>query len=290
MELFPQVLSESHWTVFQRTGGDISSAVGIRNKVNGEKLFLKFNFDSTSRPNLFSGEFESLLAMRKTDCGIVVPKPIAFCDNGILMEYIEMSSSKNLNEFDLGLGLAKMHLHNRMCQNPVEKFGFHVDTCCGAISFSNNWTEDWSKFYFNQRLGALVRKIQNCQLNEMFSKLEADMEQFFHGITIVPSLVHGDMWSGNYRFGGKLICQCNGGTKSRIKKRYIQDRRGGCGRKIASVSGRTIVVTYFLSRLVLPICGRAKIFDGNDLNIRTLVVAKFSTAIIPCLILIMFQY
>lgn len=198
LDLFPEFLSDAQWTVFQRTGGDISSALGIRNESNGKKLFLKFNFDSGTRPNLFSGEFESLLAMRETECGITVPKPIAFCDNGILMEYIEMSSSKSLNEFDLGRQLAKMHLHNRLRQNPVDKFGFHVDTCCGALSFSNDWTEDWPNFYFKQRLGALVRKIQNCELNQLFTKLEGEMEKIFDGIAIVPSLVHGDMWSGNY--------------------------------------------------------------------------------------------
>ena len=53
--------------------------------------------------------------MRQTDSGLVIPDPISFNRQGILMEYIEFGRS---SERQFGICLAKMHLHNRNSSNP----------------------------------------------------------------------------------------------------------------------------------------------------------------------------
>ena len=53
--------------------------------------------------------------MRQAESGLVIPNPIMFNTQGILMEYIEFGRS---SEREFGIGLAKMHLHNRNSTNP----------------------------------------------------------------------------------------------------------------------------------------------------------------------------
>lgn len=73
--LFPTHLSmPCH--IFTRTSGDISSAVGVRDAKDNE-YFIKYNFGQ-STDNLFRGEFEGLLAMHETGCGLKIPRPIAY--------------------------------------------------------------------------------------------------------------------------------------------------------------------------------------------------------------------
>ena len=53
--------------------------------------------------------------MRQTESGLVIPNPISFNKQGILMEYIEFGRS---SEHQFGICLAKMHLHNRNSSKP----------------------------------------------------------------------------------------------------------------------------------------------------------------------------
>ena len=58
--------------------------------------------------------FQGLQLMRQTESGLVIPNPISFNKQGILMEYIEFGKS---SERQFGVCLAKMHLHNRNSPN-----------------------------------------------------------------------------------------------------------------------------------------------------------------------------
>jgi len=119
------------------------------------------------------------------------------CQSGILMTYLNISNRK-MCEYDLGVGVAKMHIHNRQKSNSIEHFGFHVDTCCGSIAYTNTWNDNWPDFYFQQRLTPLVDRINNAELSTHFCELVKQKNHFYDKIKIYPSLVHGDLWSGNY--------------------------------------------------------------------------------------------
>ena len=56
--------------------------------------------------------------MIQTGSGLVIPNPISFNKQGILMEYIEFGRS---SERQFGICLAKMHSHNRNSSNPGKK-------------------------------------------------------------------------------------------------------------------------------------------------------------------------
>ena len=90
---------------------------------------MKYNLQQTNEI-LFRGEYEGkkesnkvlsgkrylpgLQLMRQTESGLVIPNPISFNKQGILMEYIEFGKS---SEYQFGVCLAKMHLHNRNSTN-----------------------------------------------------------------------------------------------------------------------------------------------------------------------------
>lgn len=109
-------------------------------------------------------------------------------------------------------------------------FGFEVETCCGAISYSNQWNPNWPDFYFERRLRRLVNMLKSEELKKLFETLILKKSEFFEGLEITPAigrsrlksslykirlgntgffyktlhifldfwLVHGDMWSGNF--------------------------------------------------------------------------------------------
>ena len=65
--------------------------------------------------------------MRETESGLVIPNPISFNKQGILMEYIEFGKS---SERQFGVCLAKMHLHNRNSTNQGNIFARTKLTSC----------------------------------------------------------------------------------------------------------------------------------------------------------------
>lgn len=97
---------------------------------------------------MFNGEFEGLKAICSTQT-VPAPSPMVtgVTEKGyhfIAMEYLKLSSLSAECSAELGNQLADMHLFNLQGEQPaVNKFGFHVETCCGFIPQNNTWTEDW---------------------------------------------------------------------------------------------------------------------------------------------------
>lgn len=109
---------------------------------------------------MFDGEFDSLKAIAATNT-IAVPQPLVVLDNPhggavIAMEYLDMKGLRKYSK-ELGHQLAKLHLHNSevaRANKPgfvgkeesayVDKFGFHVTTCCGYLPLDNEWCDNWT--------------------------------------------------------------------------------------------------------------------------------------------------
>ncbi|KAB7502565.1 Fructosamine-3-kinase [Armadillidium nasatum] len=154
---------------------------------------------------MFDGEFESLKAIQATNT-IRVPKPLLVVDNpkggaALVMEYLEFRSIGRKANL-LGDQIARLHMHNIEQKEKdksseqyvgapentdppryVSKFGFHSVTCCGYIPQSNDWCDDWP---YGDR-----------EAVSLWSTLSAKLPDFFKGMNIEPSLLHGDLWSGN---------------------------------------------------------------------------------------------
>ena len=134
---------------------------------------------------------------------IQVPHPIAVTDNPegpgtiLVMEYLDMKYLSN--QAALGEALAKLHLHNRSREGKegyVDKFGFEIKTCCGFIPQDNSWQGDWVTYY-KAKLEEQVNLTKDKELLGIWPRFQEKIGDYFEGLSIKPSLLHGDLWSGN---------------------------------------------------------------------------------------------
>eukprot|EP00252_Welwitschia_mirabilis_P020871 TRINITY_DN520_c0_g1_i2.p1 TRINITY_DN520_c0_g1~~TRINITY_DN520_c0_g1_i2.p1 ORF type:complete len:264 (-),score=50.11 TRINITY_DN520_c0_g1_i2:391-1182(-) len=177
-------------------GGCINAASRFDTDVGS--FFVKRNSDIG--PEMFEGEALGLNAMHATNT-IRVPKPFkvgSLSPRGsyIIMEYIDIGSSSS-DQRKLGRKLAEMH----KAGNSDMGFGFMVDNTIGSTPQINTWTSDWVSFYSEHRLGYQLKLAQRQYGdNEIFEKGQRLLQKLpllFKEIDIKPSLLHGDLWSGN---------------------------------------------------------------------------------------------
>lgn len=134
---------------------------------------------------------------------LVIPK-VMWCKEAdefpglLLMEYIPPST--NTSGFDERLGRGIAHLHRKTAAT----YGFHHSNYCGTTIQDNTWTDSWPEFFAQRRIWALVQQIRNSRgmtVEELktYEKLVDRIPKLLSHPT-VPSLIHGDLWSGNYMY------------------------------------------------------------------------------------------
>ena len=178
-------------------GGCIHHASKI--ETSAGPFFLKWN--SAGVPDIFIREAEGLEEMnRAASSEIIVPKVFAAkmideTPGFLVLEYLEPGRQLNDDE-KLGRGLAAIHKFS------AENFGFYSDNYCGATQQNNLWKPDWIKFFAENRLNWMLKLIKETGF------LSSPEQQLFERLIeklpgIIPehsvsSLIHGDLWSGNY--------------------------------------------------------------------------------------------
>ena len=177
-------------------GGSINAAYRLEG-IDDTRYFLKLN-DARHRA-MFVAEAQGLAAIAATNT-IRVPYAIAHGDaNGqcyLVLEYLELSSRGDAKL--LGEQLAALH----RCIGVG--FGFSQDNFIGTTPQPNSWKSNWIDFWREHRLGFQLRlAAQNGyggQLQRLGEKLMDVLPAFFKDYTPQPSLLHGDLWSGNHAF------------------------------------------------------------------------------------------
>jgi len=177
------------------SGGCINSAFKLEGK--GGSYFVKHN--SADLLNMFIAEAAGLEAMAETNT-IRVPKPIChgIADNQsyLVMEYIRFGGGHSIEQ--LGEQLAEMH----RCTS--DQFGFHINNTIGSTHQDNTLHDDWVSFWQQRRLGFQLElaKKNGCghRLSSSGEKLLELIPQFFTDYQPQPSLLHGDLWGGNYSY------------------------------------------------------------------------------------------
>ena len=177
------------------SGGDISSTFFLQ--AGTKKLFLKINSKKDAL-DMFLSEEKALNTIAKTNT-IAVPKVLTcntYTKNSfILMEYINAKSPKTIELELFGLQLAQLH------QITSNEFGFDSDNFIGSLHQSNKKHGNWNDFYIEERL---VPQLQLAKSKRLLSDSEIPEKNFMKEIchnffnTVKPSLLHGDLWSGNY--------------------------------------------------------------------------------------------
>ncbi|CCQ56243.1 MULTISPECIES: fructosamine kinase family protein [Crocosphaera] len=158
------------------------------------KYFVKINH--ASKVEMFAAEALGLKEMAQTQT-IRVPKPICWGmterSSYIVLEWLEFGSSHNSAWEEMGIKLAKMH--NYQGEN---KFGWSENNTIGSTPQVNNWTDTWSDFFANHRIGFQL-KLANRKGGNFgnYNQIVDKVRQILASIEPKPSLVHGDLWSGN---------------------------------------------------------------------------------------------
>ena len=170
-------------------GGCINEAYQLRSQ--GGTVFVKLN--QATAWDMFEAEAEGLreLAATKT---IRVPEPICHGVSDdrafLVLEYIEMGGRGS--EIERGRQLAQLHRHTG------GRFGWKRKNTIGSTPQVNMLQDDWVTFLRKHRLGyQLDLAMHNGLRIRGGGELLDRLKSFFNGYTPIPSLLHGDLWSGN---------------------------------------------------------------------------------------------
>lgn len=177
------------------SGGSINNAVLVNTTAGS--YFIKWN-NSSSFPEMFKKEAKGLLLLKNTNI-IKVPNIIFYSEvdnfSFLVLEYID--SSIKINDFwnDFGVSLARLH------KNTNTQFGLDHDNYMGSIYQSNKFHDNWNNFFINERINPLLEKCRNSGI--INKSILNKFDNFFNKLDEIfpnekPSLLHGDLWSGNY--------------------------------------------------------------------------------------------
>ncbi|VAW49949.1 Ribulosamine/erythrulosamine 3-kinase potentially involved in protein deglycation [hydrothermal vent metagenome] len=120
----------------------------------------------------------------------------------LLMEFITLN--KQGDDIQRGRDLAFMHHHIHHTPDTLKPFGWFEDNFIGRTRQSNIWSSDWISFYGQQRLQPQFEMSQlNGAPKSLYQSGQALIERlplWFQDYQPKPSLLHGDLWSGNSAF------------------------------------------------------------------------------------------
>ena len=150
--------------------------------------FLKVN--DARLADAFAAEADGLSALRAAGCA--APTPFETGTDGgeayLLMEWIDLRSRGDF----AALGRMLAHLH----RSTGGQFGWTRDNYIGATPQRNGRTDDWKTFWIEQRMAPQLelarRNGHRIDTGSVCDLLDGHAPQ--------PSLVHGDLWSGNVGF------------------------------------------------------------------------------------------
>jgi fructosamine-3-kinase len=114
----------------------------------------------------------------------------------IIMEHLDFSSGSD--QAALGQQLARMHLADAKDPDAASgKFGFPVDNTIGGTPQANGWMDNWVDFYRERRLRPMLKYANDSEMSRLGDVLMRNLDSLFQGIEVKPSVLHGDLWSGN---------------------------------------------------------------------------------------------
>lgn len=178
-------------------GGCINETYRIEG--NGQRFFVKLNIADDL--DMFAAEAAGLQEIYGSHT-LRVPVPVCWGRNRfkawLVLEYLAMGGISVGDAAALGSGLAAMH------RLSSEKFGWERENTIGATPQINEFSSDWVSFWRKFRLGYQLKLAQvnghTGKLQTQGEQLMAQLESFFPGPKPAASLLHGDLWSGNYGF------------------------------------------------------------------------------------------
>ncbi|APZ44242.1 fructosamine kinase family protein [Acidihalobacter ferrooxydans] len=205
MDLFAQIAAElstalDRPVVIDRTqtlgGGSINHA--FRLDTSAGHVFVKTNH--ADRADMFAAEAAGLDELAAATA-LRVPRVLARGSTDtqawLALDYLELGGPPAPARF--GEALAQLHRHT------ADTFGWTCDNTIGSTAQRNTPHTDWVGFWQSCRLGPQIEfakldgaprgLIGDCE------RLHDDLPAFFIDYCPRPSLLHGDLWSGNWGYG-----------------------------------------------------------------------------------------
>ena len=176
-------------------GGSINETYRIE---AGAKLFFCKINSATKFPQLFSKEQNGLVLIGRQ--GIVKTPAVIDCfeqdgSQVLLLEWIQEGERTESFWKKFGEQLAAIH------QQSGTTFGWDEDNYMGSVPQSNRQHQTWTMFFIEERIQPMVKRCYEKGLLTKFHLQQSEsvgkqLENIFE--EEVPSLLHGDLWSGNF--------------------------------------------------------------------------------------------
>ena len=181
-------------TVHACAGGCINQAYRLIG--DSKAYFVKLN--DLSQLELFNTEALALREIESTQT-IRVPRPI--CRGAheqqsyLVLEALNFSSASADSWARMGEHLAALHRHTQ------SEFGWQRDNFIGSSPQSNTPSRCWADFFTQERIGVQLKLAEQrgmpvAEGKALLAKVHSVLEQHH----CQPSLLHGDLWSGNAAF------------------------------------------------------------------------------------------
>lgn len=176
-------------------GGSINEAV--RYRTSRGPVFVKRG--PAAALAMFEAEAAGLTALDEAKA-VRVPQVLAVGEADgaafLALEWIEFGAATRTSEAMLGEQLALQH------RATAAAFGWDRDNTIGSTPQCNTWCKDWIEFFRERRLGFQLdlasRNGASARVIERGRLLCDSLVAFFPSYRPAPSLLHGDLWGGNW--------------------------------------------------------------------------------------------
>lgn len=175
------------------SGGDINDAYRI--DTSTQRYFLLVQPQTPA--SFFDHEIEGLTLLGEV---ALVPTVInSGAINGDAYLLLEWLTTGRGDQHELGHLVASVH------QVHQSQFGFDHDVLNTKLPKINTWQTNWGQFYVEQRLEVLAQRAAQNGLwssvrQQQLNRLEKKILAYYQNHETKPSLLHGDLWTGNYLF------------------------------------------------------------------------------------------
>ncbi|MCR5762974.1 MAG: fructosamine kinase family protein [Treponema sp.] len=189
------------------SGGDINKAYALTLST-GDRIFMKAN--AKENVSFFTAEAAGLSAIASTGA---IKTPRILCtgtDDGeqvgysfLLLDFIESGKKRSDYWETFARELAAMHNAGTDTFVSDGKFGFLQDNFIGARAQPNASCKSWAAFFREQRLAPQFKAADSYFTDAdrtLIAKLLDHLEEYLVEPE-KPSLLHGDLWSGNVMCG-----------------------------------------------------------------------------------------
>lgn len=178
-------------------GGDINQAARV-SLADGRAIFVKWNRSAGS--DFFAAEAHGLRTLAAAGA-VRVPEVYAVGKHPpfLAMEWIDTERGYASDDFAEALGRQMALLHRAT----AGQHGLDADNYIGSLPQSNTPSASWVAFFRDRRIGAQMdiarqRGRLPKEREALLTRLQSWLDVFLDDQGIRPSLLHGDLWSGNY--------------------------------------------------------------------------------------------